>query len=79
MRSLIKRLNEAKGSGSASRSRVGSTSIETDVEISIKLSNHNLSALLRRKTIVLKIPDANKEKNRYTVSLVYGGKGVAEG
>ncbi len=80
MRDLIERIDhlEAK-TGPRAKKASSEIEIETDVSIEIKLSMKELGLLLRRTPVVLKIPDANREKNKYTVTIEYGGKNVAEG
>ncbi len=80
MQNLIERIVrlEAK-TGPKAKKASSEISVETDVEISVKLSMRELGMILRRKAIVLKIPDANRENNKYTVTITYGGKAVAEG
>lgn len=79
IRDLIDRVElfEAK-TGPKAKKASSEIEVETDVEIDIKLSMKELGMILRRKAVILKIPDANREKNKYTVTITYGGKAVAE-
>lgn len=83
MRSLIERLEvlsespKADAKAGGAKSKAGAVAIEGDVAMDITLSLREMSKLLRRIPLELKIADAKGRPFTYRVNLKYGGKGVA--
>lgn len=82
MNELLERI-EARQAGKAkaemgkSMPKRGTVYSETDVSVTVKIGLKELGKLLREKSITIKARDANREPNTYTVTIEYGGKGVA--
>lgn len=77
--SFLEESKKADSTQGGSKSKAGDVSIEGDIELSVTLSMKEMSKLLRKKPLVLKIGDARGKPFTYRLHLKYGGQGVAEG
>ena len=82
MKELLERI-EARSAGRTkaeqgkSMHKRGSVYSETDVSVTVKLSSKEMGRLIRQKSLTVKVRDANKEPNTYSVTIELGGRGVS--
>jgi len=77
VRSLFRRLEEARSPNPEAKRRLGSRKdagavySETDVVVDISIDLKMLGKLLRKQAVEIKVPDVKNADNTYTVTMRY--------